>query len=237
MTQALRAEGLEQLPPSSEEMQPLWDKLLRFTGSRDRSDLMVDIGLGKRIATIVAKRLLVLMAEHGYRPDALLLTRERFTSHETISQGGVSLDGSENASVKYAPCCRPVPGDRIVGYLGRGEGLVVHVAWCAVAQRLQAKDSERFISVDWSDEPTRMFETGVTVTVNNGKGLLARIAAELASVEADITHIDMDDEVALDTLNLRLVIGVRDTSHLEAALRNLRRIPAVLRAVRSLPTQ
>ena len=82
-----------------------------------------------------------------------------------------------------------------------------------------------------------MFETGVTVTVNNGKGLLARIAAELASVEADITHIDMDDEVALDTLNLRLVIGVRDTSHLEAALRNLRRIPAVLRAVRSLPTQ
>ena len=149
-------------------MQPLWDKLLRFTGSRDRSDLMVDIGLGKRIATIVAKRLLVLMAEHGYRPDALLLTRERFTSHETISQGGVSLDGSENASVKYAPCCRPVPGDRIVGYLGRGEGLVVHVAWCAVAQRLQAKDSERFISVDWSDEPTRMFETGVTVTVNNG---------------------------------------------------------------------
>ncbi|AVO41864.1 RelA/SpoT family protein [Simplicispira suum] len=237
LTQALRAEGLEQLPPSSDEMQPLWDKLLRFTGSRDRSELMVDIGLGKRIATIVAKRLFVLMAEHGHRPDALLLTRERFTSHETISQGGVSLDGSENASVKYAHCCRPVPGDQIVGYLGRGEGLVVHVAWCAVAQRLQAKDSERFISVDWSDEPTRMFETGVTVTVNNGKGLLARIAAELATAEADITHIDMDEEMALDTLNLRLVIGVRDTLHLEAALRSLRRIPAVLRVVRSLPTQ
>jgi GTP pyrophosphokinase len=237
LTQALRAEGLEQLPQVSEEMQPLWDKLLRFTGSRDRSELMVDIGLGKRIATIVAKRLFVLMTEYGHRPDALLLTRERFTSHETISQGGVSLDGSENASVKYAHCCRPVPGDPIVGYLGRGEGLVVHLAGCAVAQRLQAKDSERFISVDWSDEPTRMFETGLTVTVNNGKGLLARIAAELASVETDITHIDMDDEVALDTLNLRLVIGVRDTAHLETALRSLRRIPAVLRVQRTLPTQ
>jgi GTP pyrophosphokinase len=197
---------------------------------------MTDIGLGKRIATIVAKRLLGLMAEHGYRPDALLLTRERYSSHESISQGGVSLDGSENASVKYAACCRPVPGDDIVGYLGRGEGLVVHSARCAVARRLQAKDSERFISVDWSEEPTRMFETGVVVTVNNGKGVLARVAADLASAEADITHIDMEDEVALDTVNLRLVIGVRDTAHLETALRTLRRTPAVLRAVRALPT-
>ncbi|ODS71296.1 MAG: guanosine-3',5'-bis(diphosphate) 3'-pyrophosphohydrolase [Acidovorax sp. SCN 68-22] len=236
LTQALRAEGLESLPPESEAMQPLWDKLLRFTGSRSRSELMTDIGLGKRIATIVAKRLLGLMAEHGYRPDALLLTRERYSSHESISQGGVSLDGSENASVKYAACCRPVPGDDIVGYLGRGEGLVVHSARCAVARRLQAKDSERFISVDWSEEPTRMFETGVVVTVNNGKGVLARVAADLASAEADITHIDMEDEVALDTVNLRLVIGVRDTAHLETALRTLRRTPAVLRAVRALPT-
>jgi len=72
--------------------------------------------------------------------------------------------------------------------------------------------------------------------VNNGKGVLARVAADLASVEADIIHIDMDDEVALDTVNLRLVIGVRDTTHLEAALRSLRRTHAVLRAVRALPT-
>jgi len=81
-----------------------------------------------------------------------------------------------------------------------------------------------------------MFETGVVVTVNNGKGVLARVAADLASAEADITHIDMEDEVALDTVNLRLVIGVRDTAHLETALRTLRRTPAVLRAVRALPT-
>ncbi|MGP1630286.1 MAG: RelA/SpoT family protein [Giesbergeria sp.] len=235
LTQALRAEGLEHLPANTEEMHPLWDKLLRFTGSRSRSELMTDIGLGKRIATIVAKRLLGLMAEHGYRPNALLLTHERYSSHERISQGGISLDGSENASVKYAPCCRPVPGDEIVGYLGRGEGLVVHAATCAVAKRLQSKDSERFISVDWSEEPTRMFETGIVVTVKNGKGVLARIAADLASVEADIAHIDMDDEAALDTVNLRLVIGVRDTSHLESALRTLRRTPSVLRVVRALP--
>ena len=196
---------------------------------------MADIGLGKRIASIVAKRVMVLMAEHGHKPDALLLTRERYSSQETLSQGGITLDGSENASVQYARCCRPIPGDNIVGYLGRGEGLVVHCAECSVAQKLQHKDSERFIAVDWADEPIRLFETGVIVTVSNGKGVLARIAEQLAHSEADITHIDMDDEVALDTVDLRFVIAVRNQEHLETVLRNLRRSPVVLRAVRTLP--
>ncbi|GAB3357306.1 MULTISPECIES: RelA/SpoT family protein [Giesbergeria] len=232
LTQALRAEGIEELPPADGNTQAVWDKLLRFTGSRSRDELMTDIGLGKRIASIVAKRLTVLMSEHGYRPDALLMTRERYTSHETVSQGGLTLDGSENASVQYAHCCRPIPGDNIIGYLGRGEGLVVHTAQCATAQKLQHKDSERFITVDWADEPSRLFEAGVVVTISNGKGVLARVASELAEAEADIIHVDMDDEVALDTIDLRFIVAVRDQAHLETALRNLRRVPAVLRASR-----
>ena len=235
LAQALRAEGIEQLPPSDAKNQPLWDKLLRFTGNRTRAELMTDIGLGKRIASIVAKRLMVLLSEHGHRPDALLMTRERYTSHESVSQGAVTLDGSENASVKFAPCCRPVPGDAIVGYLGRGEGLVVHRAECNVAKRLQHKDSERFIAVDWSDEPTRMFETGIVVTVHNGKGVLARVASELASAEADIVHVDMDNETAMETGDLRFIVATHDLAHLEATLRNLRRTQAVLRAERILP--
>ena len=235
LAQALRAEGMESMPLSDNEEHPLWEKLLHFTGSHSRSELMTDIGLGKRVASIVAKRVTVLMAEDGHKPDALLLTRERYSSHEKIAQGSVTLDGSENASVQYARCCRPIPGDNIVGYLGRGEGLMVHSTDCNVVQKLQLKDSERFITVDWADEPTRLFETGVIVTVSNGKGVLARIAEQLAHSEADITHIDMDDEVALDTVDLRFVVAVRDQAHLEAVLRNLRRTPAVLRATRTLP--
>jgi GTP diphosphokinase / guanosine-3',5'-bis(diphosphate) 3'-diphosphatase len=232
LTQALRAEGIEGLPPEDGNTKVIWDKLLRFTGSHSRDELMTDIGLGKRVASIVAKRLTVLMSEHGHRPDALLMTRERYTSHETVSQGGLSLDGSENASVQYARCCRPIPGDNIIGYLGRGEGLVVHTAQCATAQKLQHRDSERFITVDWAEEPTRLFEAGIVVTISNGKGVLARIASELASTEVDIIHVDMDDEVALDTIDLRFVVAVRDQIHLETALRNLHRVPAVLRASR-----
>ena len=237
LTQALRSEGMQQLPSQDDGHQQIWERLLRFTGNRTRSELLTDIGLGKRIASIVAKRLVVLMTEHGHKPDALLMTRERYTSHETVSQGGVTLDGSEGASVQYAACCRPVPGEPIMGYLGRGEGLVVHSTQCAVAQRLQHKDSERFIAVDWSEEPTRPFEARIVVTARNGKGTLARIAANLARSEADITHVDMDEQTAMDTIDLRFSIAVHDLQHLETALRNLRRTADVLRAVRAMPQQ
>ncbi|MGE0331130.1 MAG: bifunctional (p)ppGpp synthetase/guanosine-3',5'-bis(diphosphate) 3'-pyrophosphohydrolase [Ramlibacter sp.] len=235
LAQALRAEGIENLPADNAQTHAIWEKLLRFTGNRSRAELLTDLGLGKRIASIVAKRLMTLMAEGGEKPNALLMTRERYTAHESVSQGSVMLDGSENASVQYAPCCRPIPGDNIVGYLGRGEGLVVHVAECAVAKRLQHKDSERFIAVEWSDDPVRAFETSVVVTVTNDKGVLARVAAALAGAEADITHVDMGNEAAHDANDLRFVIAVRDQSHLESVLRNVKRTTSVLRARRVLP--
>lgn len=236
LLQALRAEGMDRLPEAGPLHQPIWDKLLRFTGNKNSQDLLTDIGLGKRIANIVAKRLVHLMVEAGERPDALLLTRERFTAHESQSMGLISLDGSENASVQFAHCCRPVPGDTIVGYLGRGEGLVVHLHDCQVAKKLQHKDSERFIGVEWADEPVRAFETGIVTTVTNGKGVLAKVAASLASAEADIIHIDMGQEAAQDATDLRFLVAVRDSAHLDIALRNLRRTPSVLRAERIKPS-
>ncbi len=237
LTQAVRAEGIERLPGGEDAAdQAIWDKLLRFSGNRTRAELFTDIGLGKRIASIVAKRLRVLVTESGAKPDAVLLSRTRYTAHETVSQGGVTIDGSENASVQFARCCRPVPGDEIVGYLGRGEGLFIHTADCALAKRLQYKDSERFIAVAWSDEPVRPFETGIVVTVTSAKGVLARVAAALAATEVDITHMDMgQEEVSSDATDLRFVIAVRDRAHVEQALRNLRRTPSVLRAIRAIP--
>ncbi len=229
LAQALRSEGIDRLALDD----AAWDKLLRFTGNKSRQELLTDIGLGKRIANIVAKRLVHLLAEAGERPDALLLTRERFTAHESATAGSITLDGSENASVQFAPCCRPIPGDAIVGYLGRGEGLVVHVQECAVAKKLQHKDSERFIGVDWAEETVRAFETDIVVTVKNGKGVLAKVAAALASAEADILHIDMGKEAGQDTMDLRFRIAVRDTTHLEVALHKLNRAPFVLRATRN----
>lgn len=233
LLQSLRAEGFEGLPDHEGQHSGLWDRLLRFTGSRSREELLTDIGLGKRVAHIVAKRLVGLLSEIGEKPDPLLLSRERFTAHETVSQGSVLIDGSENASVQFAPCCRPLPGDPILGYLGRGEGLIIHTSDCGVGQRLQYKDRERFMGVEWSDEPARTFESELVVTVNNGKGVLARVAAAMTSAEADITRVNMADETTGEAaIELRFVIAVRDTSHLDSVLRNLRRTPSVVQAHR-----
>jgi GTP pyrophosphokinase len=235
LAQALRAEGIEELPSEDPKYKTLWDRLLRFTGSHTKDELLTDVGIGKRVASIVAKRLVFLLSEQGERPNPLLISKERFTSHETISQGGVIVDGSENVSVQYGHCCRPIPGDLILGYLGRGEGLVVHTEDCSVGQRLKHKDNERFISVEWADEILRAFESEVIVTVQNGKGVLARVATAISGAEADITNITMSEEYkAQATIDLKFTIAIRDTLHLESVLKNLRRIPIVSQAKRVL---
>jgi guanosine-3',5'-bis(diphosphate) 3'-pyrophosphohydrolase len=238
LTQALRAEGLTMpsADPNDAADATIWQQLVRWSGNRSRDDLMVDIGLGRKIASIVAKRLTRLLVERGTRPDALTLTMGRYGADDaTPAQGMVMVDGNEGASVQLATCCRPLPGDSIVGYLGRGEGLVVHTAECAVGRKLFDRDSERWIAVEWAEEPARAFETAVTVLVHNGKGVLAQIAAAISAAEADITHIDMANERPSEAAELRLLLAVRDRVHLADVLRTLHRAPAVMRVSRVKP--
>jgi len=232
LAQALRAEGIENMPPL-EGNKGFWDKVLRFTGSKNHTELLTDLGLGKRIANIVAKRMVSLLADAGQRPDALLLTRERFASDNAHGMGTITLDGSENASVKYAVCCRPIPGDPIVGYLGRGEGLAVHMADCPVAKKLQHKDGERFMGVEWSDEMARSFEADLALTVVDGRGVMAKVASVLAAAEADIDHIEMGEANSHDAKDMHFVIAVRDRNHMESILTKLQRSSVVMRAKRS----
>ncbi|HLL10995.1 MAG TPA: bifunctional (p)ppGpp synthetase/guanosine-3',5'-bis(diphosphate) 3'-pyrophosphohydrolase [Rubrivivax sp.] len=247
LAQALRAEGLH--PPSAESSDPvgsaIWQQLTRWSGNRNRGELLVDIGLGRKIATIVAKRLAQMMGERGIKPDPLTLTLGRYGSSagddSAPTQGVVFVDGSEGASIQLAPCCRPIPGDQIVGYLGRGEGLMVHNAECPTGKRLFERDSERWMDVEWADDTERSFETSLWVLVKNGKGVLAQVASAVSAAEADITHLDMDpgassavasESPGQESTELRLLISVRDRQHLADVLRRMRRSPVVQRVAR-----
>jgi len=237
LLQALRAEGLS-MPsgdPTDTGAAGLWQQLTRWSGTRNRGELMVDIGLGRKIAVIVAKRLAQGMAERGIRPDAVALTIGLYGGHaqdDGAHQGVVFVDGSEGASVQFAPCCRPIPGDEVTGYLGRGEGLLVHTCECPTGKRLFERDSERWMQVEWAEEMVRAFETTVFVQVKNGKGVLAQVASAISSVEGDITHIDMDPEPIEEMIELRLLVSVRDRVHLAEVLRTVRRLAVVLRVSR-----
>ncbi len=236
LAQAMRAEGMP-LPGEDAEHAALWQQITRWSGNRNRAELLTDIGLGRKIATIVAKRMARLMAELGTRPDAVMLTMGRYaTDDDTPSQGMVTIDGSEGASVQLAPCCRPIPGDSIVGYLGRGEGLLVHTTDCSVGKRLFERDSERWMPVEWAEQPARTFEAGVALLVRNGKGVLAEVAGAVAAAEADITHIDMGtDERSAQTSELKMLLSVRDRQHLAEVIRTLKRTSVVLRVARVKP--
>jgi GTP pyrophosphokinase/guanosine-3',5'-bis(diphosphate) 3'-pyrophosphohydrolase len=240
LAQALRAEGLT-IPssdPSDEQACSLWQQLTRWSGNRQRADLMVDIGLGRKIAVIVAKRLAQFMGERGIRPDAVMLTLGRYGQDDSVpTQGMIFVDGSEGASIQLANCCRPIPGDQIVGYLGRGEGLLVHTAECPVGKRLFERDRERWMPVEWAEEMSRAFETQLDVLVKNGKGVLAEVASRIGKAEADIIHLDMDADSADETVELRVLVSVRDRVHLAEILRAVRRSTGVQRVSRHKPPQ
>ncbi|WIV99580.1 RelA/SpoT family protein [Kinneretia aquatilis] len=238
LAQALRAEGLSlpSLNDEDDDAAQLWQQLARWAGNRHADELLVEIGLGRKIATIVAKKLARMLAEQGQRPDAVMLSIGRFTADDGPSQGQVTLDGSEGASVRLAACCRPIPGDEIKGYLGRGEGLLVHTAECQVGRKLFQRDAEHWIAVNWAEELTRPFEAAVSLLLKNGKGVLAQVASAVSAAEADITHIMMSDEMQQrETAEMNLILSVRDRLHLADVLRTLKRSPAVLRVWRVKP--
>jgi len=216
----------------------LWNAVLLKANSPSREDLLTDIGMGRQAAGWVARHFMALLASQGQRPDAVLLSQERFASSSQRSRSTVALDGNSNASVRYAACCRPVPGDAVVAYLGRGDGLHVHNAQCINAKRLQATDSERLVPVEWAEDSSqKLYDSGLSVTIHNQKGVLARVATELSDANVDIRRLEMDDEAAMQTTELRFIVSVHNQQQVEAALRSLRRIPTVVRASRILPLE
>src|SRR6185369_17074654 len=110
-----------------------WDRALRDSGARSRGELLADIGLGKRLPAVVARRLLK-------RSDS---------KEELKSAGSVTIRGTEGMAVQLASCCRPIPGDAIVGSIKKGQGLVVHVSECTVIERSRKKEPEQWIDVEW----------------------------------------------------------------------------------------
>ncbi len=199
-------------------------KLLAESSANTLDELYADIGIGKRMPALVARHIFGLMdGGDDTLPSSAPLSGEI---------DPVTIYGSEGVSVKLAPCCLPIPGDQIIGQLRRDQGLVVHTCDCVPAKRVRAKEPDRWIAVQWGEELNRRFETRIRLLINNEKGILARVAAEIGESDANITYVGMDEDDEGTMTQLRFTIQIQDRVHLAQLIRNLRRVAGVNRVER-----
>ena len=197
-----------------------WDRVVRESGSRSRQEVFADIGLGKRLAAVVARRL--LRRAEVARDDA------RGTGKPP---GSVTIRGTEGMAVQFATCCRPIPGDRISGSIRKGQGMVVHRADCRQIVRSRRSAPEQWLDVDWDPATSRLFEAAIEVAVANQRGVLAKVASEIADAGSNIDSINMQEDRSVYTTML-LVVEVAHRRHLARVIRALRRIPEVIKLAR-----
>jgi len=195
-----------------------WERVARDGGSRSRQELLADIGLGKRLPAVVARRLL----RHLDTP------REEDAAKFT---GSVTIRGTEGVAVQLASCCRPIPGDEIVGSIKKGQGLVVHTAECRQIERSRRNEPDQWIDVEWDPSTSRLFQAAIKVTVANQRGVLAQVASAIAEAGANIDSISMDEDRTMYTTML-FVLDVANRQHFARVMRALRRLPDVKKLVR-----
>jgi GTP pyrophosphokinase len=193
-----------------------WDKLVRDSSAKSREEILSDIGLGKRLAVVVAHQLL---ARSEPLPD------------ETRSGGAVIVRGSEGFAVQFARCCGPIPGDPIIGIISKGQGMVIHTHDCPVAAKGN-RDPDRVLDVQWDANPSKLFDVGIRLVVANQRGVLAKVAAEIAAAESNIQNVAVDPDDGGTYTVMRFTVQVMNRMHLARIVRDLRKIQEVVRISR-----
>ena len=152
---------------------------------------------------------------------------------EPASQAGpLAIAGTEGMVVSYARCCFPIPNDPIMAYLSSGRGVVIHREACGNLRNYR-KQPDKWLSVTWQPNVDRLFNVEVRIDVANRMGVLAAIASNIATTETNIEHVAVDERDG-DASTLIFDLQVRDRKHLAHVIKNLRKMPEVLRVTRML---
>ncbi len=214
LTQALRSFDL----PLSGIQEAVWQKFVQECGAKSKKDILTDIGLGKRLPAIVARRLAAGLDEAGLGADIK-------------PQAPILIRGTEGMAVQLARCCRPIPGDPIIGIIKKGQGLVVHLSDCPVITRARGERA-KWVDVEWESDTNRLFDVAIKLGAENRRGVLAKIAAEIAEAESNILHIAMDEEERGTYTTIYFTVQVANRQHLARLMRALRHVPEVVRILR-----
>ncbi len=217
----LLGQALTSLGVKPQELTNLnWEKLLKETGAKSRQEICADIGLGRRLNMVIARQL----AREGEIPGQL-------ANH---ASGVVTILGNEGMAMQFAKCCRPIPGDPIIGIIRPGQGLVVHTHDCPTLRKGRTS-TEEWLDVAWDNNLNKLFDVNIKLIVANQRGVLAKVAASIAEAESNIENVHFSNEGEYTALYFTLQVNNR--LHLANLMRNLRRISEVIRItrVKSIP--
>lgn len=214
LNQALRALGAN--PTEIREAQ--WNKLLRECFGKHKQEILADIGLGKRLNIVVARHLLAIT--------------ETADERKHVPVGPITIRGTEGMAVQFAKCCRPIPGDPIIGFIKKGQGLVIHTHDCPAIAKDRA-DADKWLDVEWDPAaPKKPFDINIKLVVANQRGVLAKVAAAIADAGSNIDNVSMEEEDGSAYTTMNFTLQVENRIHLANVMRSLRKIEEVVRITR-----
>jgi GTP diphosphokinase / guanosine-3',5'-bis(diphosphate) 3'-diphosphatase len=196
------------------------DELLSAVGRKHFDELLEDIGLGNKMPFLIAQRL--------SQKDQSAIIKSGDKDHQPKTQ--LVIKGTEGMVVTLAKCCRPIPGDPIVGSFNPGKGIVVHHLECRNSRDVRKKQTS-WLDVEWSQDTEGEFAAELRLEVLNKRGSLATVAtmiSELNSNIENVTVMEQDSQVCVDLIT----ISVKDRVHLAQIIRKLKQLPIVNKITR-----
>ncbi|PPC87418.1 MAG: guanosine-3',5'-bis(diphosphate) 3'-pyrophosphohydrolase [Methylotenera sp.] len=197
-----------------------WHKVMSDYGAKHKNDILTDIGLGKRMSLMVAHQLLA-NGQDSHNDD-----NGKTKVFKPLDM--ITIRGSEGMAVQFAQCCTPIPGDPILGFINKEKGLIIHTHDCATVAKFKL-DPDKWLDVEWDPENEKLFKVNVRLVVANQRGMLAKIAAGISEAGANIDNVSVEDSDGSQYSNVNFVVQVRNRVHLADLMRNLRKIPDVVR--------
>ncbi len=206
-----------------------FDELAKKLKLRNLDDLYAavgasDIGVGQ-VLNAAQKMLSVGSIEEPVVP----LTRR---SPQPQSSADVYIDGVGNLLTHFAQCCKPVPGDGIVGYITLGKGVSIHRQDCSNVLQLQADEPERIIKVEWGEAPQSVYSVEVMIEAFDRHGLLRDITALLDNERINISAMKTLSDKRKNTVDMLVTIEIRSFNELSRVLARLNQLPNVASARR-----
>jgi len=208
--------------------------------------LLAEIGLGNRIALLVARQFAATNTDPLTLPTAppitprkrTVLLKEMFSRYTPSwlasprdTPTPLIIKGTEGIVVTYANCCRPIPGDPIIGCFSTGRGIVIHTASCRNI-REPKKRPDNWLELQWEKQTQGEFPVEIRVSVANKRGVLATVAAAIAKMDANIENVSVDDNDDIHP-DLVFVMNVHNRQHLATIIRNIRSIDEVSKITRT----